>query len=77
VTYPTLILSEDKVSWQYVEPLGQAGPEPKTFEISLTNALDLQYSTVQFGALELLGGTDHHARLNIEDRSAVVSITGT
>ena len=53
-TYPTLIISADKVSWQYVEPLGHAGPEPKVFEIVQTNALDTEYKGVMFGALELL-----------------------
>jgi len=70
--YPTFIVSEDKLSWQYVEPLGASGPDPKTFEISLANDLDQEYKTVMFGALELLGGTSHHYRLNIEDRSTVV-----
>jgi hypothetical protein len=75
VTYPTVIASEDKISWQYVEPLGMPGAEPKTFEIAMTNPLDLQYTTVQFGAIELLGGTDHHKRLNIENRTTVVDPT--
>lgn len=70
--YPTFIADESKLSWQYVEPLGAAGPEPKTFEISLANDLDQEYKSVMFGALELLGGTSHHYRLNIQDRTTVV-----
>ncbi len=72
VVYPTFIVSEDKLSWQYIEPLQAAGAEPKTFEISLANDLDQEYKTVMFGAMELLGGTSHHYRLNIEDRTTVV-----
>lgn len=74
-TYPTFIISADKISWQYVEPLGMAGPEPKLFEIEMTNALDVQHKCVMFGALELLGSTNHHVRLNIEARSTVVNPT--
>lgn len=70
--YPTFVVSEDKLSWQYVEPLGEAGADPKTFEIAMVNNLDVQHKTVMFGALELLGGTAHHYRLNIEDRTTVV-----
>lgn len=70
--YPTFIVSEDKLSWQYVEPLGYPGPEPKTFDISMTNTLNQQYRTVMYGALELLGGTSHHYRLNVENRTTVV-----
>jgi len=70
--YPTFIVSEDKLSWQYVEVLGMAGSDPKTFEIALDNGLDQQYTTVMFGALELLGGTRHHARINVYDRTATV-----
>lgn len=72
--YPTFILTENLVSWQYVEVLGQATADPRTYEISLTNALDLQYKTVMFGAMELLGGTVHHARLNVGgQRTTIVS----
>jgi hypothetical protein len=74
-SYPTFIVSEDKLSWQYVEVLGMAGADPKTFEIALANDLDQQYSTLMFGAMELLGGTDHHSRLNIQDRTTVVDPT--
>jgi len=70
--YPTFIVSEDKLSWQYVQPLGASGADPKTFEISLANDLDQEYKTVMFGAMELLGGTSHHYRLNIQDRTTVV-----
>lgn len=75
VTYPTFIISADKISWQYIEPLGMAGPEPKLFEIAQTNALDVQHKCVMFGAVELLGGTNHHARLNVEARTTVVNPT--
>jgi hypothetical protein len=74
-TYPTFIISADKISWQYIEPLGMAGAEPKLFEIAMTNALDVQHKCVMFGALELLGSTDHHARLNVEARTSVVNMT--
>ena len=74
-TYPTFIISADKISWQYVEPLGMAGPEPKLFEIAMTNALDVQHKCVMFGAVELLGSTNHHTRLNIEARTTVVNPT--
>lgn len=73
--YPTFIVSEDKLSWQYVEPIGYPGPDPKTFEINLQNDLDQDYTCVMFGALELLGGTTHHVRMNVEYRSTVVDMT--
>jgi hypothetical protein len=75
VTYPTFIVSADKLSWQYIPPLGMPGPEPKLFEIALTNALDVQHKGVMFGAVELLGSTNHHARLNVQARTAVVDMT--
>lgn len=74
-TYPTFIVSEDKLSWQYVEVLGMAGADPKTFEIALATDLDQQYKTLMFGALEVLGGTNHHSRLNIQARTTVVDPT--
>jgi len=73
--YTTLIMSMDKVSWQYVEPLGQAGADPKVFELVSTTGLDTQFKGLMFGALELLGGTNHHARLNVENRTTVVDPT--
>jgi len=73
--YPTYILSEDKLSWQYVEVLGEAGAEPKTFQLSDDTDLDRRFKTLQFGAMELLGGTNHHRRLNIEDRTTIVDPT--
>ena len=73
--YNTYIISADKLSWQYVEPLGMTGPDPKLFEIAQTNALDVQHKCVMFGALELLGGTTHHARLRVEARTTVISPT--
>lgn len=76
-TYPTYIVSEDKLSWQYAEVLGQPGGDPKTFEIVLTNALDRQYKTVMFGALELLGGTAHHKILNVASRTTVIKPAAT
>lgn len=76
-TYPTFIVSEDKLSWQYVEVLGQPGAEPKTFDLGMENDLDHQYKTLMFGALELLGGTRHHARLNVKARSTVVPPVST
>lgn len=73
--YPTFIVTEEAISWQYVEILGIPGPEPKTLEISLTNTAAQQYKTLMFGALELLGGTVHHRRLNIEHRDTPVEPT--
>jgi hypothetical protein len=73
--HPTFIVSEDKLSWQYVPVLGAPGAEPKTFEIALTNALNLQFVSVMFGAIEMLGGTNHHKRVNIEQRTAPVDMT--
>lgn len=73
--YPTLIGSKDYMSWQYVEPLGQSGAEPKTFEIIMNNVLDSQFKTVMFGTLEMLGGGSHHQRLDVEDRATVVNPT--
>lgn len=72
VVYPTFIVSEDKLSWQYVEVLGAPGADPQTYEIALTNALDVQYKTLMFGVLELLQSASHFLRLNIEDRSTPV-----
>ena len=73
--FPTYIVSEDKLSWQYVEVLGEAGAEPKTFQLSDDTDLDRRFKTLQFGAIELLGGTNHHSRLNIEDRTVIVDPT--
>ena len=73
--YPTFIVSEDKLDWQYIQPLGNPGAEPKTFEISMVNDADQQYKTVMFGALELLGGTSHHYRVNVQNRTTVVDPT--
>lgn len=73
--YPTLIGSGDKMSWQYIEPLGEAGAEPKTFEIVMNNTLDTQYKTVMFGTLELLGAANHFKRIDVEDRSVAVDPT--
>lgn len=70
--YPTFIISEDKLQWQYVQVLGAPGPEPQTFEIALTNQIVQQYATIMFGALEMLGGTGHHARLNVYDRTTPI-----
>ncbi len=71
-TYPAFILSEDKISYQYVPVAGTQGPDPKTIELPTTNTMQRQYATVSFGALELLGGTTHHKRLNVQYRSTVV-----
>lgn len=71
--YPTYIVSGDKLSWQYIEPLGYAGADPKVFQIALTNTIVQQFTGVMFGALELLGGTDHHARVNVADRTVVIT----
>jgi hypothetical protein len=42
----------------------------------MTNGLDLQYKTVMFGALEIIGTTNHFKRLNIQERSTIVSPVG-
>jgi len=75
--YDLHILTEDLVSWQYVEVLGQAGADPKTFEMVLNNVLDKQFKTVMFGALELIGGTTHHRRLEIATRTVVIKPAAT
>jgi len=75
--YPTFILDESKLSWQYVEVLGAPGADPKTFEIAMTNGLDVQYKSVMFGALEILGSATHVKRLNIESRTTPISIVGS
>jgi hypothetical protein len=75
--YPTYIVSADKMSWQYIEPLGQGGPEPKIFEIVLNNAINQQFKGVMFGALEMLGAAANHARLNILDRAVVITMVPT
>lgn len=78
VVYPTYIMDETKLSWQYVEVLGAPGADPRTFEIALTNTIDLQYKCVMFGALEMLGtARGHFLRLNIEDRTTPVPPTGS
>ena len=73
--YPTLVGSGDKMDWQYVEALGEAGAEPKTFDIAMTNALDSQFKTLMFGTMEFRGGTSHHKRFDLQDRSTVVDPT--
>lgn len=75
--YPTFIMDESKLSWQYVEVLGAAGADPRTFEIAMTNALEVQYKTVMFGAMEILGASTHVKRVNIEERSTPVNPTGS
>lgn len=71
--YPTFIVTEPLLSWQFVRVLGDSSPNPRTFEISLTNDLDQQFSSVMFGALELLGGTNHHKYVKVETRTTIVS----
>ncbi len=72
VTYPLVIATEELVSWQYVEPEGIPGREPRTFQLNRADDLDDKFKTVMFGAIELLGGTNHHARLNVKHRDVVV-----
>ncbi len=71
--YPTFIVTEPLLSWQFVRVLGDSSPDPRTFEIALTNDLDQQFSSVMFGALELLGGTTHHKYVKVETRTTIVS----
>ncbi len=80
--YPTYIVSENMLSYQYVAPLGEGNGEPVTFDLSMANTLETQYVTIMFGAIEP-GPLDedglplHHARLNISDRTTVVPPAGT
>jgi len=71
--YPTFIVTEDLLSWQFVRVLGDPSPDPRTFEIALTNTLNQQFATVMFGAMELLGGTVHHKYVRVETRTTIVS----
>lgn len=73
--YSLFIVSADKLRWEYVEPLGQAGPEPKVFEFPMTTILDTPYKSIMFGALDGDGFSDHFARLNFEDRTTVIDPT--
>jgi len=73
--YPTHIISNDKLRWEYVEPLGQAGAEPKVFEFPMTTVLDTPYKGIMFGALDGDGFSDHFARLNVEVRTTIVDPT--
>ncbi len=73
--YPLFIISNDKLRWEYVEPLGQAGPEPKVFEFPQTTILDTPYKGIMFGALDGDGFSDHFARLNCEVRTTIVDPT--
>ncbi len=71
--YPTFILTERLVRWEFVRVLGNANPMPRTFEIALANDLDQEFTTVMFGALEVLGGTVHHKYVQVADRSTTVN----
>jgi len=71
--YPTFILQEDLVRWEYIEPLGVAGPEPKVFELPMSTAVDQQYKGLMFGAIDIFGIGDNHWELDIQDRTTVVN----
>ena len=71
--FPTFIVTEDLLSWQFVRVLGNPSPDPTTFEIALTNTLNQQFATLMFGAMELLGGTVHHKYVRVETRTTIVS----
>jgi len=73
ILYPTFILTERLVSWQFVRVLGSPNPAPRTFEIALLNDLDQEFTAVMFGALELLGGVEHHKYVSVEHRDTIVS----
>ena len=73
ILYPTFILTERLVSWQFVRVLGGPSPTPRTFEIALQNDLDQEFTAVMFGALELLGGVVHHKYVSVEHRDTIVS----
>lgn len=73
ILFPTFILTERLVSWQFVRVLGSASPTPRTFEIALANDLDQEFTTVMFGAIELLGGTVHHKYVQVATRTTIQS----
>lgn len=76
-TYPTFILSMDKLRWEYVEPLGNPSPEPTLFEFPMETTLDQKHKGIMFGALDGDGFSSnvHHVRLNIGARTTVVDPT--
>jgi hypothetical protein len=71
--YKALITESQNMVWEYVEPLGESGADPKVFEIAQTNVLDTQNKGVMFGALEPYGTTNHHQYVTVEDRTTVIS----
>jgi len=70
--YPTYIYSNDLMAWEYVEPLGQNGPQPKVFEFPMTTILETPYKGIMFGALDGDGFTDNFARINFEERTTII-----
>jgi hypothetical protein len=73
--YPLFIVSQDKLGWYYIEPLGEAGPDPKVLQLIGTTNVDEQFKGVMFGAMDLNGAANHHAYLTVEDRTTVVDPT--
>jgi hypothetical protein len=71
-SYPTFIIQSEFLRWEYIEPLGFAGPEPKVIELPMTTAADQQYKGVQFGALDIYGVGVNHWELDVQDRTTVV-----
>ena len=53
--YPTYILTEPLVEWHYVPILGEETPDPRMFEIAMQNTLDVEYVSLMFGVLDLIG----------------------
>ena len=81
--YPTYILTEPLVDWHYVPILGEDTPEPRMFEIAMQNTLDVEYVSLMFGVLDLIGlnfasgnsgalTSGHHRRMDIISRTTVV-----
>lgn len=73
--YPCFIISADKLRWEYIEPLGFAGPDPKLFEFPQETTLDQKFKGMMFGALDGDNFSDHFARLNVADRTTVIDPT--
>jgi hypothetical protein len=73
VLYPIMVVTEPLISWQWVPVLSGPNPEPTTFEIALTDTLDQKFASVMFGALDILGGTNHHKYIRAQARSVTVS----
>lgn len=74
-TYPTFVGDIEKLRWEFIEVLGQAGPEPKIFEFPQETDLSQKHKAIQFGALDGDAFSTHWTRLNIGTRTVVVDPT--